>query len=284
MFYIGDWDKQKIVDYYITNNDVKRVLIIYSKQLRHEYIIDMDCRYVEIHETKNHGIHYDLLQYVNKHTLIVLDNLLISQQRYSNEYNCIANFVNQTPHRIVFNLLPFIENADDFMILLDFYNKVKYKGERFNYDYLKDFKYFVKPFQISVEFVDVSVSDDDRRQYNEYRDKLFNEIGLKNPKLIPNNLSALCGDIRYRKVNYNKLTSRNKRFPNLTTYKDSEINPILDLPTNRKDFIELLTKTKARDITILTSNLTIDKWYKRDYIEWLERLQEFYDKAEFFRH
>ena len=120
MFYIGDWDKQKIISHYVANNNVKKAVIIYNQRLDAEYETGVETKYVELHQVKKHELHYELLQYVNRHTLIVLDNLLVTQQRYMNEYNCIANFVNQTPHRLVFNYLPFIENKDDFMILLDF--------------------------------------------------------------------------------------------------------------------------------------------------------------------
>ena len=62
------------------------------------------------------------------------------------------------------------------------------------------------------------------------------------------------------------------------------MNTILDFPTNRKDFVELLTKTRKKDINILTSELPMDKWYKEDYLKWLERLKEFYDKANVFKN
>lgn len=282
MFYIGDWDKQKIISHYISNNNIRKVLIIYTKRLYQEYEIEIDKQYVELHQVKQHEKHYELLQYVNKYTLIVLDNLLVSQQRYMNEYNCIANLTNQTPHRLVFNYFPFIENKDDFMILLDFYNRVKYKGERFDYELFKDFKYFIKPIDIKFKFVNVAISEEDKQKYNEYRDKLFAEIGLNNPATIPNRLSAMCGDIKHKHAI--PLISRNRRYKNLFTYKEDELHTILDFPTKRQEFVEWATKTKANNITVLTSDLSMDKWYEQDYLNWIERLKEFYDKADFFKN
>lgn len=286
MFYIGDWNKKKIIDYYINNNDVKKVIVIYTKRLYENYDINIDHEYIEIHQVKDYKNHYRLLQYVNRYTLIILDNLLVSQQRYSNEYNCIANLINQTPHRLVFNYFPFIENKNDFMILLDFYNRVKYKGERFDYELFKDFKYFIKPIYLKLNFINIDVSNEDKQEFNKERDKLFDEIGLNNPNTIPNKLSILCGNIKYKnmKNDVDKFISRNKRYKNLTTYKNDEANIILDLPTNRKDFVEWVTKTKQTNITILTSDLIMDKWYKKDYLEWLERIKEFYDKANIFKN
>lgn len=285
MFYIGDWDKQKIISYYIENNDVKKVLIIYNKQ-RSEYTTGKETRYIELHHAKEHEIHYDLLQYVNRYTLIVLDDLLISQQRYMNEYNCVANFINQTPHRLVFNYLPFIEEKDDFMILLDFYNRVKYKGERFDYELFKDFKYFIKPVHIKINFHNVNVTEEDEKKYNQLRDELFANIGLDNPATIPNRLSALCGDIKYSKcesVPHMKLIGRNRRYKNLTTFKDVTINPVLEFPVKRQDFVEWISRTKQTEIDVMTSRLSMDRWYEQDYLNWIERLEEFYDKANLFR-
>ena len=283
MFYIGDWNKQKIISHYIENNDVKKVLVIYSKQ-RNEYTTGIDTRYIELHLAKEHETHYDLLQYVNRYTLIVLDNLLVSQQRYMNEYNCVANFINQTPHRLVFNYLPFIEEKDDFMILLDFYNRVKYKGERFDYELFKDFKYFIKPVHIKINFHNVEVSGEDEKAYNQQRDELFAEIGLGNPQIIPNRLSAMCGDIKYKALPTSiELVARNRRYKNLTTFKDYIVNPVLEFPVKRQDFVEWISRTRRTEIDVITSRLSMDRWYEQDYLNWIERLEEFYDKANFFR-
>ena len=284
MFYIGDWDKQKIISHYIENNNVKKVVVVYYDRLETKYDTTVETRYVEMHQTKVHDIHYDLLQYVNKYTLIVLDNLLISQQRYMNEYNCIANFINQTPHRLVFNYLPFIENKDDFMILLDFYNRVKYKGERFDYELFKDFKYFIKPVHFKFNFIPVDITNDDLNKYNCYRDELFDSIGLNNPQTIPNRLSAMCGDIKYTHTDKPYLIGRNKRYKSLLTYKDCPDGTILEFPIKRQDFVMWATRTKQTEFNVLTSVLSMDKWYEQDYLNWIGRLEEFYDKADLFKH
>lgn len=284
MFYIGEWDKEKIINHYIENNDVKKVLIIYTKRLFTQYDIKAECEYIEMHDTTKWKKHYYLLEYVNKHTLIVLDNLLVSTSRYSNEYNCISNLTNQTPHRLVFNYLPFIDNKNDFMILLDFYNRVKYKGEPFDYELLKDVHYFIKPVDITLKFHNVDISEEDKKKYVEIRNKLFDEIGMNNPKNIPNNLTIVAGDMKYKNIDIGKITARNKRFKNGTTYADDTLNTIIDLPTDKSYLVELITLTKQNNIEILTSELSIDKYHQQDYIKWLERIKEFYDKANIFKN
>ena len=123
MFYLGNWDKQKIITHYLNNNDVRKVLVIHSERHKEIYDIPVQHEYIEYHQTIMYKSYYRLLQWIDKYTLIITDNILVTQNRYQLEYNCINNYINQTQQRLVFNNLPFIEDKDDFMILLDFYNK-----------------------------------------------------------------------------------------------------------------------------------------------------------------
>lgn len=50
MFYIGDWNKQKIINFYVNNNDVRNVIVIYTKRLFENYNLNIDHEYIEIHE------------------------------------------------------------------------------------------------------------------------------------------------------------------------------------------------------------------------------------------
>lgn len=287
MFYIGDWDKQKILSHYIEHNDIQFVVIVYSERLNHQnYDIPIKHEYIEWHQTIMYKNYYRLLQHINKKTLIVCDNILVHQNRYQLEYNCINNFINQTPHRLVFNYLPFIENENDFMILLDFYNKNLYKGEPFRWEYLKDINIRIKPVHIEYEFEDIPLSEKDKVQYQKKRDALFDGIKLSDPDTIPRNLAITAGDIRKQYMSKDDTyTARNMRCKShkMSTYKEDELNTIFDFPTKRIEFINLLTLTKKLKVKALTSDLSIDKYYKNDYIAWRDRLEDFYDKATLFR-
>jgi hypothetical protein len=286
MFYIGNWDKQKIISHYIENNDVRKVLVIHSERLKQEYDIPVPHEYIEYHQTIMYKHYYRLLQWVDKYTLIITDNILMTQQRYQLEYNCINNYINQTPHRLVFNYLPFIEDKDDFMILLDFYNKNLYKGEPFRWDYLKDVNLFIKPVHLSFNFIDTPVSEKDKATYEAKKEKMFAEIGLRDPDTIPRNLAILAGDLRKPNVDpAKKYTCRNARCKSLSTstYKQNELNTVFDFPIKRTEFIELLSLTKQTEIDVVTSELTVDRYYKKDYLAWRDRLEEFYDTANILR-
>lgn len=287
MFYIGDWDKQKILSHYIENNDIQFVVVIYSERLGHlNYDMPVKHEYIEWHQTIMYKNYYRLLQHITKKTLIVCDNILVNQNRYQLEYNCINNFINQTPHRLVFNYLPFIEDENDFMILLDFYNKNIYKGEPFRWEYLNDVNLRIKPVHLDFDFEEISITEKDKEVYTKKRDNLFAEIKLKDPDTIPRNLAIAAGDIRKQYMDKEKkYTARNMRCKNIpmTTYKENELNTIFDFPTKRIELIDLLTLTKDLKVKVVTSELSIDSFYKKDYLAWRDRLEEFYDKATLFR-
>ena len=284
MFYIGNWDKQKVVTHYLTHNDVRKVLIIYNQRLFTQYEIPSNIphEYIEYKQTIMYKNYYRLLQWIDKKTLIISDELLITENRYQLEYNCINAFLNQTPQRLVFSYLPFINQEKDFMILLDQYNSALYKGEQFDYEFVKQVKTFFKPVHLTAKFFDIAISESDKQKYEVEKEKRFTEIGLKDPDTIPRNLAIMAGDMRAKACDpIDTYLCRNLRFKKLqcTTYKEDELNTIMDFPIKRQELIAVLTRTKKTEIQALTSELSIDVWHKKDLLDWIEKLENFYVKA-----
>lgn len=301
MFYIGDWDKQKVVSHYIENNDVRKILIIYNPSCKMEYDFpdNIPHEYLAYKDAIMYKNYYRLLQWIDKKTLIISDELLIQENRYALEYNCVNAFLNQTPQRIVFSYLPFINDEKDVMILMDQYNNALYKGEQFEYEIVKNSKMFIKPVHITANFIHIDVDKTDIDEYNKDKEKRFSEIGMKDPDTIPRNLAIHAGNIRAKHI-INKINSmssefiedsesthfsendkflcRNLRFKklNCTTYKEDEINTIIDFPIRRQELISLLTRTRGNIINVTTSDLSIDCWQKKDLEDWINRLENFY--------
>ena len=289
MFYIGEWDRQKVINHYIEHNDVKKVLVIHSERLFTRYEIPVPHEFIEYSQTIMYKNYYRLLQWIDKYTLIVSDNIMLTRNRYQLEYNCINNYMNQTPHRLVFSYLPFIEEKQDFMILLDMYNKNKYKNEAFTWDYVQEVKTFIKPVHFTFSFIDVPIKEKEQARYEAKKEKLFAEIGLSDPNTIPRNLALLSGDFRMARMIENallygakKFTCRNQRFKkaNTSTYKEDELNTIIDFPVKRLELIQLLMATKQTEIEVVTSSLSVDVWQKKDALEWVQRLEDFYATAD----
>lgn len=301
MFYIGDWDKQKVVSHYIENNDVRKILVIYNPTCKTEYSFpeNIPFEYLAYKDAIMYKNYYRLLQWIDKKTLIISDELLIQENRYALEYNCVNAFLNQTPQRIVFSYLPFINDEKDVMILMDQYNNALYKGEQFEYEIVKNSKMFIKPVHITAKFIHIDVDKTDVDEYNKDKEKRFSEIGMKDPDTIPRNLSIHAGTIRAKHIfdtinsmpsefieesnntqftENNKFLCRNLRFKklNCTTYKEDENNTIIDFPIRRQELISLLTRTREKDLTVTTSDLSIDRWQKKDLEDWINRLEKFY--------
>ncbi len=146
MFYIGDWDKQKVVSHYIENNDVRKILVIYNPTCKTEYSAGT-IRAKHIFDT-----------------------------------------INSMPSE-------FIEESN-------------------------------------------------------------------NTQFTENN-KFLCRNLRFKKLN-------------CTTYKEDENNTIIDFPIRRQELISLLTRTREKDLTVTTSDLSIDRWQKKDLEDWINRLEKFY--------
>lgn len=73
----------------------------------------------------------------------------------------------------------------------------------------------------------------------------------------------MCRNLRFKKLN-------------CTTYKENEVNTIIDFPIRRQELINLLTRTCQNKLRITTSNLSIDCWQKKDLEDWINRLEKFY--------
>lgn len=291
MFYIGDYDKQKIITHYLQNNSVNNVVIFYREHLKREYDIPVKCEYLEYKQSIMYVNYYRLLEQVNRNTLIIIDECLGNVNRHCLEYNCMKTIINQTPQRLVFNYLPFIENTDDFMILMEFYNETKYKSERFDWEFLKDINLHVKPVRITLDFKEIYLSKEAFDKYNAEKEKLFANIGRSDPDTIPRNLSIVAGNLRFEatkgNISINDCYVRNKRFKKGLIYKDEfyggGLNSkcyVFDFPTNRINLIDVLTINNLDKVYAYTSDLSIDKWYKSDYEEWVKRLEEFYRRFE----
>ena len=295
MFYIGAWDKQKIITHYLEHNpSVNGVVIFYREGLQREYDIPIKCEYLEYKQSIMYKNYYRLLEHVNRNTLVIIDECLGTINRHCLEYNCMKTIINQTPQRLVFNYLPFIENTDDFMILMEFYNETQYKSEKFVWDFLKDINLHVKPVHIHMDFDKIEMSEESIQKYEREKKKLFDNIGNSDPDTIPRNLALTAGNLRYENMGKgrqflveNSLV-RNKRFKKGLVYKEEiqsgahceEDAMIFDFPMNRIHLIDVLTTQLINHIYVFTSDLSIDKWHRQDYEAWVERLEEFYRKFE----
>ena len=281
-------EKKKEIENFLKDKKIKKIIVFYPEEfplklpeLEKEY----EIKYVEYAEIIMYRTFYPLLEIIDKETLLIFNECMRTQNRSDLTYNCAHHYCNQTPHKMVFEYFPFIENEQDFMIFLDLLNKGKYKGKSFKDEFLKGEDIKAKPIYLNIEDIKVNITEEEKIKYEKYKEELFNNLGAKDPDTIPRQLHIWAGNLKKRAIlPSKKYVARNKRFnmPNIITYKEvkeGEEYIIIDFPHRRIDFNDFLKKTGITTIEFLNTNLKVDLYYLNDLKNWNERLVNFYDKT-----
>lgn len=262
---------------YRHDHDIVRVVVI-SGQVP----LPIDGDHVPFKEVIKYKTFYRLLQEIDQRTLVVLDECLRMQNRYSLEYNCIRNILNQTPHVLVFQWLPFIESVEDFMVLFDFATRSRWKREAYTDDLVRRADVVLYPRHPLFRRVEVSTSEHTRQQYQKTRQKLFDEIGNRDPHTIPRNLQLVATVDKKQMIDPARwYVARNQRFKlaNVVPYhavtRDDHHYTVLDLPHRFIDFTDFLFATGQQATDVLVADLKVEHWYWQRYQAWQERLNAF---------
>ncbi len=281
---LDNTEKQSIIKQYLREHDIAKMIVFYPEIFPLTIETNIEMRYVEYKDIIMYKVFYPLLEIIDERTLLIFNECMRTQNRSELTYNCAHHYCNQTPHKIVFEYFPFIEQPQDFMILLDFINKGKYKGKSFSYDFIHDENVKIKPAYYTVQTIEVPITDKDRANYEKEKEKLFDNLGMKDPDTIPRQLHIWAGNLKKKYIEaQNMYVARNKRFnlPNVITYKDATRGDyiVIDFPHNRIDFNDFLKKTGMKHIIFLNTGLKVDLYYLNELKAWTERLGEFYAKT-----
>ncbi|MFA5169850.1 MAG: hypothetical protein WC420_03935 [Candidatus Paceibacterota bacterium] len=273
-------EKENEIQAYIDSHKIKKTYIFYFKKFKPTFNLNIESEYIEYSDIEMYKFFYRLLEEIDDSSLVVIDECMRTQNRNELIYNCAHHYLNQTEHKIVFEYFPFIKSKEDFMILLDFQNKGKYRGKGFEWEYLKQEDTEVKYKPILLTEIAIPVTEDNISKYEAQKEKLFDELGNKDPDTIPRNLHIWTG--RFKKTVISSTgyyIARNSRFklPNVVTYKEADMVPrvIIDFPHRRLDFNDYLKASRSRNIKFLSTGLPVDNFYKNDFTEWVERVREF---------
>jgi len=294
MIYIGydDPAKRIEIDSYRQAHDIRRVVVISadefplpvpgSDQVTYSNVI----RYVTF---------YRLMQEVDQYTLLVINECLRTQNRYDLTYNCIRNFLNQTEHQLIFQQLPQIDTAEDFMILFDFETRSRWKRRKFDLDLILDNAQMrVKPLPLAFEAVEVPTTPATQKKYAKEREKRFATLGAKDPHTIPRNLYLIGGQDKLAYIEAGQLplfgeidreqwyVARNKRLNRDWVITYDEATPeqapytIIELPHRFIEFSDFIRRSGQAGGRVLLADLKVDHWYFQRYQDWKERICETY--------
>lgn len=286
---LGAREKQREIDHYLEEHDIDQVFVFYPDQ----FPLQLNPRGRKVEHVRYADIimykfFYRLLEVIDERTLLVFNECLRTQNRSDLTYNCAHHYCNQTPHIIVFEYFPMIDSKDDFMILLDFINKGKYKGKGFDYLFLQQEDIKMRPRSARINTIPVGTSAADVQRYEKRRDYLFDHLGQKDPDTIPRDLQLLAGDIKKRAVEPDKLyVARNKRLKLENVRAYSEIDGpghyiIIDTHYRRLNFNDFLKTTGMSRIDYLCTTLPIDTYIAGELIKWKARCDAIYAQASLY--
>ncbi len=293
---LNNGEKQAVIDDYLTSHSIRKVFVLYWQRFEPRFTVPCEIEYVEYKDIIEYPFFYRLLEEIDNNCLIVVDECMRTQNRSELTYNCAHHYLNQTEHKIVFEYFPFIEKQADFMILLDFLNKGKYKGKGFSDEYLREEDVLIKDNPISYRVEHVPIKEKQRKGYEKKKKSLFENLGMKDPDTIPRNLHVFVGNYKKPYISPERYyIARNARFRlgNVATYRKPKLEPqdgnlfdvdtstiyVLDFPHRRLDFNDYLKYTKATDAVFISTGLPVDNYYSGEFEKWLERKSEFIRKA-----
>lgn len=294
MIYLGYASTHKaaaIADYQVAHAIQKTVVISHK---RFPLTIP-DADQIDYNEVIMYRTYYRLLQEIDANTLVVINECLRTQNRYDLTYNCIRNYLNQTAHVLVFQTLPQIDTPEDFMILFDFATQSRWKRQHFDPELIRDeAEVYVQAWPLTFSRTDVPTSGATRRKYAQERERLFTQIGAKDPHTLPRNLYLIGGRDKYAwlsaqtqpslfadQVIPQQYVARNKRLGNgsVVTYDDVQPDAaytVIEFPHRFIDWCDFVSYTGQTTAPVLIADLPVDHWYYARYIAWKERIHATY--------
>jgi len=286
---LGQREKQKVIDELLTGKNIKKVFCFYYKDFPVKYKADCEIEYIEYADIEMYKFFYRLLEEIGNDSLIIMDGCMRTQNRSELIYNCAHHYLNQTPHKIIFDHFPIIDTKDDFMILLDFLNKGKYKGKSFDYIFLQQEDIQIKPHKVRMDLIPVEISENDKARYEAKKEDLFNNLGNKDPDTVPRVLQLFAGDLKKKAVQPDQLyIARNKRFKleNVLSYDEIRAKGqyiVIDTHYRRLNMNNFLKVTGMTTIKYLCTTLPIDSVIIKEFAEWKARLDAIYAQASIYQ-
>lgn len=287
--YIGldDAAQGDIIERYRREHDIRKVVVLYSEKFEPPFCPDDDR--VTYAGAIMYKYFYRLLQEIDTHTLIVLHEMLRTQNRYDLTYNCIRHYLHQTEHSLVFQMFPQIDGRDDFMILFDFVTQSRWESRKFDINLILDtVGVEVEPHPIVLRRVDVRTTEATKRRYAKERERRFGELGARDPHTLPRNLYLIGGTDKRAYIDKRDLplfgdgglyVARNQRLgrDNILSYHALEgrrPETVVEFPHRFIEFTDFMTETQSTEFDVLCADLKVDDWYWQRYTEWSERIHE----------
>lgn len=267
-----------VIDYICHHRDIERVIVLGPSEFDFEFAT-LPVEYVDYPQIYTHVVFHRLMQEINNQTLLVINECLRTRNRYDLTYNVIRQYLNLTTHQIVFQRLPIIADRQDFMTLLDWDTRSRWKREAFRPELLREAHIVAQPEYLRFEVEQVAAPDKLHDAYAKKRTNLFASIGAGDPDKIPRQLYQLGAKARITAVLPDWMYLGTRKIipaPNVVPYGKAPRgeNGVFELPFRFGDFRDHLTRHHQTCFPVIASDLKADQWFMRRYQEWTKEVQD----------
>lgn len=176
--YLGECQKESIVAEYVRTHYIKKVFVFGDPVGEYEL--------VKFNEMQLYRFYYRLLQETTTDTLVVMNEIMHTVNRYSLDYNCLRKYCLQTPHRIIFNYYPIRQEESDFMILYDMLQNNPFLKEKYEWITHVDGLH-IGDIRFSIQRHDVTLTTDELAEYVAKKEEIIGQV-KKDPDIIPRRL------------------------------------------------------------------------------------------------
>lgn len=284
---LNEQQKQREICRYVEEHGIRNVIVFSDEHFFMALPELPKIRQIGYKETIMYRTFYPLLEEIDDSCLLVMNEMMRDRNRSCLTYNCVAKFTNQTPHRMVFEYLPVVEERKDVLILLDFATSQRDKGRSLADVDLsgEDIRCVRRRFRLRP--IHVPVLGDGEARYEAEKERLFAGLGTGDPNIIPRRLHLWTGRFKKPEILFHpELTyaALNQRFkmPNVVSYPDAEPGReyvLVDLPLERKKMNDFLRRTGQEELPYLSTDFPLDHTYIKAFEDWMEEVTWVYDQT-----
>lgn len=278
---LNEKQKQEEIRKYVLEHDIKNVIVFSPKKMLMDLPeLDVPIRQIDYDEIIMYRTFYPLLEEIDNSYLLVANELMRDRNRSCLTYNCYAKYTNQTEHRIVFNYLPIIESRKDIMILVDFSNSQAQKGFGIADINLEEYDIQCIRKDYRIDVISVLLPDGATEEYEEEKERLFDDLGSKDPDTVPRQLHAWTGKFKKPFLEDGEMyIARNKRIKGVEVFKNAMPGNnyiLIDMPFRRLDFNDFLQASQQDKIRYLSTGFGVDSVYIKAFEDWVKEVKSIY--------
>lgn len=286
MIYIGLNDEQKRSEIvrYAQSHGIKNVIVLSDEHFSLRLPELPKIRQIGYKETIMYRTFYPLLEEIDNTCLIVCNEMMRDRNRNCLTYNCIAKYTNQTPHRLVFEYVPIVDERKDIMILLDFDTSQRHKGLGVADIRLQEQEIQCVRRKFYLDVRTLALPAGALGRYEAKKEALFDGLGNRDPDTIPRDLHVWTGQYKKPEIARHPerdYVARNQRFklPNVVSYADAMPGKgyeLVDLPLSRKAFNDFLRRTGQERFIYLSTGFKVDEVYIGAFRAWEKEVEDIY--------